>query len=121
MEDIEGLVKASMNEIERLLSSKTVVGEPIVIEGNTLIPLISLGFGFGAGSGSGKSEKASQGEGSGSGTAGAGGIKPTAIIVINKDGVRIETVKGAAASIMEKVGDTVSKVIEKRVDKDKKE
>lgn len=121
MEEIEGLVKASMNEIERLLSSRTVVGEPITIEGNTIIPLISLGFGFGAGSGSGKSEKASKGEGAGSGTGGAGGIKPTAIIVINKDGVKIEPIKGATASVLERVGETVGKVVEKRIDKDKKE
>lgn len=121
MEEIENLVKASMNEIERLLSTKTVVGEPISVEGNTIIPLISLGFGFGAGSGSGKSEKASKGEGFGSGTAGGGGIKPTAIIVINKDGVKVEAIKGATASVLEKVGDTVSKVVENRIGKDKKE
>ena len=121
MEEIENLVKASMNEIERLLSSKTVVGEPMTYEGNTIIPLISLGFGFGAGSGSGKSDKASKGEGSGSGTLGAGGIKPTAIIVIDKDGVRIEAIKGATASVLEKMGDTVGKIVDKRIDKNKEE
>ncbi|MFC2017986.1 GerW family sporulation protein [Chloroflexota bacterium] len=121
MEEIENLVKASMNEIERLLSTKTVVGEPITYEGNTIVPLISLGFAFGAGSGSGKSERASKGEGGASGTAGGGGIKPTAIIVVNKDGVRIEPIKGATASVLEKMGDTVGKIVEKRIDKDKKE
>lgn len=117
MEDIENLVKTSMGEIERLLSTKTVVGEPINVENNTIIPLVSFGFGFGAGSGSGRSEKTAKGEGSGTGTAGGGGIKPTAIVIINKDGVKVEPVKGAAASIVEKVGDTVTKVVGKRAGK----
>lgn len=121
MEEIENLVKVSMNEIERLLSTKAVVGEPVTFEENTIIPMVSLGFAFGAGSGSGRSEKASKGEGSGSGTAGGGGIKPTAIIVVNKEGVRVEAIKGATASVLEKMGDTVGKIVEKRVDKDNKE
>jgi len=121
VEEIENLVKVSMNEIERLLSTKAIVGEPTTIEGNTIIPLVSLGFAFGAGSGSGRSEKASKGEGGGSGTAGGGGIKPTAIIVVNKDGVRVEAIKGATASVLEKMGDTVGKIVEKRIDKDNKE
>ena len=31
-----------MGEVERMLNTKTVVGEPIIIEGNTLIPLPRL-------------------------------------------------------------------------------
>ncbi len=34
-----------------MLNTKTVVGEPITVEGNILIPLISVGFGFGVGAG----------------------------------------------------------------------
>ena len=46
IDDVEKLIKTAMSEIKRLLSTKTVVGEPITNEGNTLIPLISVGFGF---------------------------------------------------------------------------
>ena len=49
MEHVKDVLKTSLEELERVLDTKTVVGEPIVIEGNTLIPLISIGFGFGAG------------------------------------------------------------------------
>lgn len=48
MEVVENLVKTTLGEIEKLLSTKTVVGEPITVSGTTLIPLVSLGFGFGA-------------------------------------------------------------------------
>jgi uncharacterized spore protein YtfJ len=109
MEEIEKLFKTAMGEIERMLSTKTVVGEPITVEGNTLIPLISVGFGFGAGGGSGKAPGSEQGEGTGGGTGGGGGVKPVALIIINKDGVRMEPIKGAASSLLEKVADVVGK------------
>jgi uncharacterized spore protein YtfJ len=107
MNDVEGLFKTAVGEIERMLNSKTVVGEPMTVEGNTLIPLVSLGFGFGAGGGTGRA-KAGE-EGTGGGTGGGGGVKPVALIIINADGVRVEPVKGGAASALEKVAETVAK------------
>jgi uncharacterized spore protein YtfJ len=35
--DVEKLFGTAVNEIERMLNSKTVVGDPITIEDNTLI------------------------------------------------------------------------------------
>lgn len=113
MEDVEKLLKSAMGEIERVLSTKTVVGEPIQIEGNTLIPLVSVGFGFGAGGGSGKMKAGEAGEGVGGGTGGGGGIKPIALIIVNKDGVRLEPIKGAATSVLEKVAEVIGKTVQK--------
>jgi uncharacterized spore protein YtfJ len=114
MEHVSDLLKTALGEIERVLSTKTVVGEPITVEGNTLIPLISIGFGFGAGGGSGKVQKAPAGEGLGGGTGGGGGIKPVALIIINKEGVRVEPIKGATANILEKFGGMIGKAMEKK-------
>ena len=114
MEHVKDLLKTALGEIERVLSTKTVVGEPIAVEGHTLIPLISIGFGFGAGGCSGKSEKAVDCEGLGGATGGGGGIKPIAIIVVNKDGVRVEAIKGSTASVLEKFGGMIGKAVEKR-------
>lgn len=113
MEEIEKLFKTAMSEIEQMLSTKTVVGEPITIEGNTLIPLISVGFGFGAGGGSGKPPGSDGSEGSGGGTGGGGGVKPVALIIVNKDGVRLEPIKGAASSVLEKVAEVVGQSVQK--------
>ena len=107
MKEVENLFGTAVNEIERLLSTKTVVGEPIKIEDNTLIPLVSIGFGFGVGGGEGTEAK--KGTGTGGGTGGGGGVKPVAIIIINKEGVPVEPIKGSAASAMEKIAETVSK------------
>ena len=107
MNEIENLFGKAIDEIERMLNTKTVVSEPITVEGNTLIPLISVGFGFGVGAGEGSHPK--NGPGRGGGTGGGGGVKPIALIIINKDGVRVEPVKGAAASLLEKVADVAGK------------
>jgi uncharacterized spore protein YtfJ len=116
MEHVKDLLKTALGEIERVLSTKTVVGEPITVEGNTLIPLISIGFGFGAGGGSGKAAKAVDGEGLGGGTGGGGGIKPVAIIIVNKEGVAVEPIKGSTASVLEKFGGMIGKAVEKRAE-----
>ncbi len=118
MEDVEKLLKTAMGEVERMLNTKTVVGEPIIIEGNTLIPLVSLGFGIGAGGGggTGSMKGGESGEAKGAGTGGGGGVKPVAIIIINKDGVRLEPVKGGTSSVLEKVAETIGKAVQKSSD-----
>ena len=64
-----------------MLSAERVVGEPIVVGGNTIIPLVSVGFGFGGGGGTGKGGRSGKetGEGRGGGTGGGGGVKPVAL------------------------------------------
>jgi uncharacterized spore protein YtfJ len=114
MEHVETLLKATLAEVERLLNTRTVVGEPITIEGNTIIPLVAIGFGFGGGGGSGKEQKAVSREGLGAGSGGGGGVKPVAIIIVNKDGVRVEPVRRGAATMVEKVGEAVGKILDKR-------
>jgi uncharacterized spore protein YtfJ len=107
MEQITTLFDKTVGEIERMLNTKTVVGEPITIEGNTLIPLINVGFGFGVGSGHGSEPQ--KGRGEGGGTGGGGGVKPVALIVINADGVRVEPIKSGTASVLEKVAESVGR------------
>jgi uncharacterized spore protein YtfJ len=120
MEHVENLLKTTLAEIERLLTTRTVVGEPINVDGRTLVPLVSIGFGFGAGGGSGREQKTINGEALGGGSGGGGGIRPVAIVVIDKDGVRVEPVRKAAATMVEKIGEAIGKIAEKRGDKEKK-
>jgi uncharacterized spore protein YtfJ len=115
MEDIGNLFDKAVGEIERMLNTKTVVGEPITIEGNTLIPLVSVGFGFGVGGGQGTEPQ--KGSGKGGGTGGGGGVKPVALIIINADGVRVEPIKSGTASVLEKVAETIGKAATGKDDK----
>lgn len=109
MEHVEALLKTALAEVEQMLSTKTVIGEPITVEGHTIIPLVSIGFGYGAGGGSGKGDDPMKGEGTGAGTGGGGGVKPVAVIIINKDGVRVEPIVGGAATAFEKIGEAIGK------------
>ncbi len=111
MEEVERLLGKAVEELERILSSKTVVGDPITIGDKTLIPLVSVGFGFGAGGGTGAPP--GQPQGSGGGTGGGGGIKPVAVLVIDPQGVRMEPVKGGTATLMEKIADVVASGMQK--------
>ena len=113
MEDIENMVKTTLSQIEKVLSSKTVIGEPITVGDTTLIPLLSMGFGFGAG-GAGKADVDKQ---PGGGTGGAGGMRPIAVIIIDKDGVRIEPIKSSVAAAIEKLGEQVPGVVDKIAEK----
>jgi uncharacterized spore protein YtfJ len=113
MEQVESLVKTTLGEIEKVLSTKTVVGEPVKIEGVTLVPLIKAGFGFGAGAGSGKGESRQKGEGTGGGTGGGAYIRPIAVIIITKEGVKMEPVMGRVTGALEKLGETIPETIEK--------
>ncbi len=111
MEDVEKLVKTTLGEIEKVLGSKTVIGEPLTIGESTLIPLLSVGFGVGGGAGLGKGDAKQAGEGAGSGVGGGAGIKPIAVIIVDKNGARIEPIKGGMASAIEKIGETVPEMM----------
>ena len=117
MEEVDSLIKTTLVEIEKLLSTRTVVGEPITIQGTTLIPLISVGFGFGGGGGSGKGEAKQKGEGAGGGTGGGAWVKPIAMVIVDKEGVRIEPIRGGIATAIERIGETIPQMIEKCMDR----
>lgn len=107
MPEINELFDKTVTEIERMLNTKTVVGEPITVKDSTLIPLINVGFGFGVGSGEGA--QASDGTSQGGGTGGGGGVKPVALVVINDSGVTVEPIKSGTASVLEKVAETMGR------------
>lgn len=114
MEAVENLLKTALGEIERLLTTKTVVGESIEVGGNTIIPLVAVAFGFGGGGGTGEDPKSNAAKGTGGGTGGGGGVKPVAVVIVDKAGnARVEAIRGSA-TVVEKLGDAVTKVMEAR-------
>ncbi len=112
MEDVERLLKGTVDELDRLLNVRNVLGEPIERDGVTIIPMVSYGFGFGAGGGA--DQKTEQGAGAG----GAGGIKPVGAIIIDANGARVEGMRGAMTSMVEAIGEAAARVVD-RVDRRK--
>jgi uncharacterized spore protein YtfJ len=107
MEDVEKLLKSTVDELDRLLNAKNVLGDPIDREGATVIPVVSYGFGFGAGGSTGGKS------GAGAGTGGGGGIKPVGAIIFDKNGARVEAVKGALSNVAEIIGETAAHAMDK--------
>ncbi len=106
IQDMEKMIQAALGQIEGVLDSKCVIGEPITVGEYTIVPLISIGFGFGVGSGTARSDEFIKGEGAGGASAGGGGIKPVAVVVIGPEGARVQALKGATASLLESLAGT---------------
>jgi len=51
---VDEILKTVTEEITNMISTKTVIGEPITLEGKTIIPVTKVSFGFGSGGGEGK-------------------------------------------------------------------
>ena len=109
MDDVEKLLKGTVDELDRLLNARNVLGDPIERDGATIVPIVSFGFAFGAGGGTGGKAGA---QGSGGGTGAGGGIRPLGAIIIDKDGARVEAVQGVMTTFAEVLGETAGKVIE---------
>jgi uncharacterized spore protein YtfJ len=105
-------VETLASSLERLISSKTVIGEPITVGDVTIIPIIKAGFGFGSGAGEGSQPIRSKGgEQTGSGTGGGagGGVAPVAMIVI-QDG-KVEVYSLGQKGMIEKLVDMAPEIM----------
>ena len=73
---------------------RKVYGEPIVHEDTMIIPAaeVLVAAGFGAGYGSGSDEEGEGGAGGGAGGGGRTFSRPVAIVIADKNGVRVEPV-----------------------------
>lgn len=114
MTDVEQLLRNTVEELDRLLNAKNVLGDPIEKDGSTVIPIVSYGFGFGAGGTQGAKS------GNGGGTGGGGGIKPIGAIIIDQKGARVEAIKGAISGLTEVLGDAAAHAIDKQASRSEK-
>jgi uncharacterized spore protein YtfJ len=119
VEKVEKMVKASVDEIQKVLSTTNIMGEPKVVEGATLIPLLSTGFMFGAGGGTGVEQTKVKGEAWGGGTGGGVGIRPVALVIIDQSGIRVEAIRGALGSAIEKIAEKAPEVMGQVISKRK--
>ncbi len=101
-------VESMLKNVDAYLNSKTVVGDPITVGENILIPLSEVSFGVGAGDFSK----------SGSSNRGGGGlgakITPSAILVVGPNGTKLVSVK--SSDMFSKIMDMVPDVINKFTD-----
>ncbi len=113
---VTDLIKNTLEEIQNLMLTRTVVGEPIIAGEHTVIPVSKVTFGFGAGGGEGTESKQT---GSGEGMGGGWSIEPIAFVVLGEDGAKMltigdkETVASKLIDLAPKVMDTVKNMVDK--------
>lgn len=87
-----GSVEQVLTRLVSNASVDTVFGRPIERDGATIIPCSEIMVGFGMGSGTGPVDERGNPMGGGSGGGGGSQGRPIAVIVMTKDGVRVEPV-----------------------------
>lgn len=100
-----------LETLERNLSTKTTIGEPVTVGDVTLIPVMDLMFGYGGGGGEASGNKDQAGSGSGSGGGAGARLSPKAIIVI-KDG-EVQVLPFAKGGAMERIVASIPGLVEK--------
>lgn len=105
--------KQIFEEFKEMITTESVVGEPIHLGDATIVPFVDISFGFGTGS---------------HGTAGAGGAgggkaTPTAVLIMKGERVELFSIKNAAANttidrVLNMVPEVISRFSKK---KEKKE
>lgn len=115
MENANDLIQELVTQVRSILESRSVLGQAVSIGDVTIVPVASYGFGFGGGSGGGTDAETKE-QGSGGGGGAGGGIKPVALIVVDKGGARVEHVRADRASLGETIAASVERIIEKQKD-----
>ena len=102
--NIKETVEALFKGFDGVISSKTVVGDPISVGDTTILPLIDVSFGIGAGAfDAEKKEKGAGGMG--------GKMIPSAVLVIQNGHARVVNVK--SQDTISKILDLVPEVVDK--------
>jgi len=109
---VEATIKEIAGELERIATTKTVVGEPITAAGKTIIPISRITMGFGAGGGEGKKDNES---GYGGGGGAGAKIEPVAFIMISEEEAKIFRIseKSDVGSILSAIPDVVPDIMDK--------
>ena len=106
--NIAELIKNTLKEAQELMTSKTVVGEPIKTDTHTVIPVSKVMFGFGGGGAEGDEKGKKE---NGQGVGGGWSIEPVAFVVVGEDGAKLMTI-GDKESLTGKLMDLAPSVID---------
>jgi len=108
-------VATLLNGLDAFITTKTVVGEPLMLNDTFILPLMDVSMGIGAGAHSGANSK--------EGTAGGLGAKmsPSAVLIINSDGTtKLVSVKSqdAVTKLVDLLPDLIDRFTKRPLTKD---
>jgi uncharacterized spore protein YtfJ len=80
-----------VTQMQESASARTVFGEPVQLNGRTIIPIAKVSYGFGLGMGAGgDKEHGATGEGGGGG--GGASIRPVAVLEVSGESTKLKPV-----------------------------
>jgi uncharacterized spore protein YtfJ len=109
---VEDTIREIASELEKIATTKTVVGDPITASGKTIIPISKISMGFGAGGGEGKRDSES---GYGGGGGAGAKIEPVAFIMLSEEEARIFRIseRGDTGSLISSLPELVPEIMDK--------
>jgi len=112
---VQELLQQVADDLKEFARTETIFGEPMEVQGNTVIPVCKLMIGYGGGGGEGEGEGGDKGGGKGSGGGGGGGVKlDPAALIIAKDGevsvVGVQTKESRLGKLLEMLPEVIEKI-----------
>ena len=92
MSDVSKVIDLIAEQLQEVVKSRAVVGEPISDGTRTVVPLSEVALFFGGAGAGGKSDGSNSGRGEAGISGGAVKVRPLCALVIEGDEVRIEAV-----------------------------
>ena len=100
--NVAALIDTLMHNVERMVSTRRVIGEPFQVGNVTLIPIMTATLGVGAGGGGGTGP-VSEGRMTGEGSGGGGGLGmrlvPTALAAVVDGELRVYSLGGRGGGL----------------------
>ncbi len=102
--EITEMIEQLANDLKSYASTSSIFGEPIEIQGATVIPISKMSVGYGGGGGE-EGEEASSGDKGGGGGAGGGvKIEPAALIIAQDGEVSVVPIKANDSKLDSLIG-----------------
>ncbi len=96
--------KQIFEEFKQMITTESVIGEPMYLGDATIVPFVDITFGFGTGT--------SGADGQNGGGAGGGKMSPTAVLILKGERMELFSIKNAVSSTtMDRVLNLVPEVI----------
>ena len=110
----QGVMEALLGGMDKVLSTKTVVGEATKVGDTIILPLVDVSFGVGAGAGVNNTKSTSSGAGGMSAK-----MTPSAVLVIQNGSVKLVNIKNqdAVTKVLDMIPDIVDKFSKPKKDK----
>ncbi len=104
--NIGNVCDSLMKNIDAVVGSKTVIGNPATVGDAVIIPLVDVSFGVAAGAGAGDNKKKDRGVGGLSAK-----LSPSAVLVIQNGHTKLMSVKNTDS--ISRIADLIPEVIDK--------